>query len=86
MKIFYFKLPPVSENLLILNQLKAISEKLKKRVGNTKAIFMKNLKKINRQEMKTIHGGINCTGGQICLINGKWKCMPYDGCGGGNQP
>ncbi len=30
MKIFYFKLPPVSENLLILNQLKATSEKLKK--------------------------------------------------------
>ncbi|WP_210150992.1 bacteriocin-like protein [Chryseobacterium scophthalmum] len=47
---------------------------------------MKNLKKINRQEMKTIQGGIVCTGGQLCLISGKWKCMPYDGCGGGNQP
>ncbi|SIT02576.1 hypothetical protein SAMN05421786_104119 [Chryseobacterium ureilyticum] len=47
---------------------------------------MKNLKKIERQEMKTINGGINCPGGQICLIGGKWQCMPFDGCGGGNQP
>ncbi|MCT2560415.1 bacteriocin-like protein [Chryseobacterium herbae] len=47
---------------------------------------MKNLKKIARQEMKTIKGGINCPGGQICLINGKWQCTAYDGCGGGNQP
>lgn len=30
MKIFYFKLPSFSENLLILNQLKETSEKLKK--------------------------------------------------------
>lgn len=45
---------------------------------------MKNLKKIKRQELKTIKGGIDCRGGQLCLINGKWECRPYDGCGGGN--
>ncbi len=49
-------------------------------------MFMKNLKKINRQEMKTITGGITCPGGQLCFIGGKWQCRPYDGCGGGNQP
>ncbi len=47
---------------------------------------MKNLKKIERQELKTIKGGIDCRGGQLCLSGGKWQCMPYDGCGGGNQP
>ncbi|WP_435523480.1 hypothetical protein [Chryseobacterium indoltheticum] len=57
-----------------------------KRVGNYQIQFYEKSKKINRQAMKTIQGGINCQGGQICLIDGKWKCMPYDGCGGGNQP
>ena len=47
---------------------------------------MKNLKKIERQELKAIKGGINCPGGQICLISGKWQCMPYDGCGGEISP
>lgn len=46
---------------------------------------MKNLKKINRSEMKTILGGITCRGGQLCKINGVWKCVAYDGCGGGNS-
>lgn len=47
---------------------------------------MKNLKKINRQEMKTIQGGVTCIGGQLCEVNGKWKCVAFDTCGGGGNP
>ncbi|TDX94717.1 bacteriocin-like protein [Chryseobacterium daecheongense] len=43
---------------------------------------MKNLKKLQKDELKKIVGGINCTGGQLCYRNGKWVCVAYDTCGG----
>ncbi|MCJ8153143.1 bacteriocin [Chryseobacterium sp. SSA4.19] len=47
---------------------------------------MKNLKKLQKKDLKKITGGINCPGGNICYRNGKPYCAAYDGCGGGNQP
>lgn len=47
---------------------------------------MKNLKKLNKKELKTIMGGIDCRGGQLCKRDGKWICVAFDTCGDGFRP
>ncbi len=49
-------------------------------VVNIKYINMKNLKKLNKAELKTIVGGADCT--RLCFINDKLTCVPYNSCGG----
>ncbi|QBJ85966.1 bacteriocin-like protein [Chryseobacterium gleum] len=47
---------------------------------NIKYIHMKNLKKLNKEELKTIAGGSECV--RMCFVNDKLTCVPYSSCGG----
>ncbi|WP_265131078.1 bacteriocin-like protein [Chryseobacterium oranimense] len=42
---------------------------------------MKNLKKLQKDELKKIVGGAPCFG-MLCYRNGNWQCVPLDTCGG----
>lgn len=41
---------------------------------------MKNLKKLQKAELKTILGGSDCI--RLCFVNDKLTCVPYNSCGG----
>lgn len=43
-------------------------------------INMKNLKKLEKAELKTIVGGGDCI--RLCFVNDKLTCVPYKSCGG----
>ncbi|MCJ7935111.1 MAG: hypothetical protein MUW56_16180 [Chryseobacterium sp.] len=43
---------------------------------------MKNLKKLKKEELKKVLGGIDACSFQLCYRNGKWICVPFDTCGG----
>ncbi|WP_160138483.1 bacteriocin-like protein [Chryseobacterium sp. c4a] len=40
---------------------------------------MKNLKKLQKAELKAIVGGGNCI--RLCFVNDKLTCVPYKSCG-----
>lgn len=48
-------------------------------------VNMKNLKKLQKEELKTIVGGVDCT--RLCFVNDKLTCVPYNSCcGPGLEP